>query len=317
MKRIIKRKFLSFLLYGFTVFLIYPLYRLFARKRHEDYKDREGNHGKGRRAMQMSGDRGLRRRTPVIFIGHGSPINAVRDNEYTSSLKKLGRRLKGREDIKSVLVISAHWLTKGVSYVLSSRNPKTIHDFYGFPDILYSLNYPARGQPKIASEIAERLGIPKTDEWGLDHGAWVPLLHIFPSADIPVFQLSIDYSKPLWWHYEFSRELLFLREKGVLIIGSGNITHNLRTISPYENDKNIPDWAREFDETVKELILSGNFGKLIEGDKIKHFHISHPEPSHYIPLVYVLGLTTEDDKPSFPYEGFQYGTLSMRCVEFS
>lgn len=307
-----KRKFLFYLSAFVGGILISKV--LGFRKSSHNHRDEIKSSRKG----LFFNDMGSRVKIPVVFIGHGSPMNAIQDSDYTRALRNLGEEIKREYGsvLKAVLVISAHWLTKGATFVLSSENPRIIHDFYGFPDILYSLKYPARGSPEIAGEIAKRLQVQSDTSWGLDHGAWVPLMHIFRDADVPVFQLSIDYSKPFRWHYELSKNLAFLRKKGVMIIGSGNITHNLRAISPFQDEPKVAFWAKEFDEEVKNLIISGNFGNLIEG-RIKYFSISHPEPSHYIPLLYTLGLVDDDDRPSFIYEGFHHGSLSMRCIKFS
>ncbi|MAT53153.1 MAG: 4,5-DOPA dioxygenase extradiol [Saprospirales bacterium] len=254
---------------------------------------------------------------PVLFVGHGSPMNAIEDNDFTRSLKALGRRLPRP---KAILVLSAHWLTRGTR-VQVVDHPPMVYDMYGFPKELYEVKYPAPGAPALARETArlvKHIRIEEDHEWGFDHGNWSVLRHLFPQADIPVFQLSIDYYKSADWHYELARELRALRRKGVLIIGSGNLTHNLRMVDFHDLNAPPRDWALEFDNKVKEFLESGNARGVVEYEKLgQAARLAVPEPSHYLPLVYTVGLQETSDEISFPYDKFHYGTLSMRSVLFS
>lgn len=249
---------------------------------------------------------------PVLFIGHGSPMNIVADNAYTRSLSQAGTELPTP---KAILVVSAHWLTRG-TYLTATDQPRTIHDFYGFPDELYDIHYQAPGTPggaKLAGKMLERAEAKPDRKRGLDHGAWSVLRHMYPAADIPVFQLSIDRSRPLDYMYRLAALLKDLRKKGILVIGSGNITHNLRQIAPAE-DAPVMDWAEEFDAKVKNFVLRGDHQALINyanwGELAK---MAHPSNDHYLPLIYSLGLQREDEQVQFIHEGFQHGSISMRC----
>jgi len=252
---------------------------------------------------------------PVLFIGHGSPMNAILDNAFTRSLTSLGKSFK--EKPNAILVVSAHWLTRG-THVMISEKPKTIYDFGGFPDELYQIKYPAPGSPLFAKETKQLIKTTNTiedDNWGLDHGAWTILRHIFPNADIPVFQLSIDYSKEPQYHYNLAAELKALRKKGVLIIGSGNIVHNLYQIDFNENAKPFK-WAIEFDEIVKVKLFKKDYAGLINysilGQAAK---LSIPTNDHYLPMLYSLGLTEKDEELKFVYEEIQNASISMRCFQ--
>ncbi len=246
---------------------------------------------------------------PVFFIGHGSPMNAIQDNPFTQSLKEMRNSLA--ELPQTILVVSAHWNTRG-SYVNNSPIPKMIYDFSGFPDELYDIEYPAMGAPELAQEISEAFPEIRTDQrWGLDHGAWAPLFHMFPDAEIPVFQLSVDVNMPGQSHFNLAAELKELRQKGVLIIGSGNIVHNLKHWVPNEDAEPF-DWAVEFDEWVKERIISRQFDDLFNYNLIeKSAILSVPTPEHYYPMLYVLGLMDEDDEIKFTYEKVS-SSMSMR-----
>ena len=250
---------------------------------------------------------------PVLFVGHGAPTNALENNPATQTWEKLGRDLSRPE---AVLCVSAHWITPGTR-VLSSEKPKTIHDFQGFHEEMYQIQYPAPGAPKLAKELAVELGVSTDESWGLDHGTWSVLKHMFPKTDITVFQLSLDQDKNFEEHLELGRRLEPLREKGVLILGSGNITHNLRQIIWDQAAKPV-DWALEFDQKAKEALEKRDEAFLTNpsawGGGL--FRKAHPTADHYIPLLYVLGASTEKDKLSYPYENFEYGSLSMRMVLF-
>lgn len=251
---------------------------------------------------------------PVLFVGHGSPTNALEDNRYTQALGKLGKEMPRP---KAILSISAHWLTRGTK-VLVSDKPNTIHDFYGFPPELFQVQYPASGAPDEAKKIAKELGFETDETWGLDHGTWSVLKHMYPKADIPVFQLSLDQGLKFKDHMDLGKKLQTLRERGILILGSGNLTHNLGEII-WDPDAKPADWAREFDEKAKKVFDEGKrevftdpqdyFGAAL-------FRKNHPSTDHYLPLLYVLGASPEKDDLSYPYEGFEYGSLSMRMVRF-
>jgi len=251
---------------------------------------------------------------PLLFIGHGNPMNAITDNEWRRSWVELGQKLSPP---KAILVISAHWLTRGTHVTMNER-PETIHDFGGFPQELFQQEYPAPGAvdyAKMVIEGVESVPVHESYEWGLDHGTWSVLKPMFPEAKIPVFQLSIDYYKPIQYHYDLARELAFLRSKGVLIIGSGNVVHNLRAIAP--NHPTL-DWAAEFDAFVKEKIENKDHQALVDYQQAgKLAQLAHPTNDHYLPLLYVLGLRNEKDNLEFFNETFDMGSISMRSMIFN
>jgi 4,5-DOPA dioxygenase extradiol len=254
----------------------------------------------------------LDKKMPVFFIGHGSPMIGIEKNPFTDALSNMGKSLKTAPN--AILVVSAHWLTRG-SFVSVTKEPNTIYDFYGFPKELYAVTYPAPGAPSYAKEVINLAPNVKEDnEWGLDHGAWTLLTHMFPKADIPVFQLSIDFYKPMEYHVELSKKLKALREKGVLIIGSGNIVHNLALA--FSSDNMAPyDWAIEFDETVKDKIINRDFDSLINFEKLgKPAKLSIPTVDHYVPLLYSLALADKNEDITFTYEEI-YSSLSMRSLK--
>jgi 4,5-DOPA dioxygenase extradiol len=253
---------------------------------------------------------------PILFIAHGSPMNALANNDYTRALGLLKTSI---ETPKAILMISAHWMTRGVQ-VTSMSHPKTIHDFGGFPKALFDIQYPAPGLPELADTIIKTISsVPieaDAKEWGLDHGAWSVLRHIYPEANIPVLQLSMDMSKPAQYHYEMGQKLKFLRSQGVLIIGSGNIVHNLRQINWDENAQAL-DWAVEFDQWVKEKAINRDFNSLVKDfAKTKSGQLSVPTPDHYYPLLYILGAVDEKDQLSTVYEGMQNASISMRSFRW-
>lgn len=254
-------------------------------------------------------------RQPLLFIGHGSPMNIIHDNEFTRSLHALGQRV---EKPAAVLVISAHWLTPGETRVSVNPQPATIHDFGGFPDELYQVRYPAPGHPALAREtIAQVTSLKVHDdhEMGLDHGAWSILRHMWPNADVPAFQMSIDYAKSPQFHYDLGRELKALRDKGVLLLGSGNIVHNLRRISWQESD-HVPAWAEEFDAWCKARLLSGNHAALVAYHTLgATANLAVPTSDHYLPMLYTLGALDPKETIRFTHESFQNGSISMRCFE--
>ncbi|WP_320005113.1 4,5-DOPA-extradiol-dioxygenase [Shiella aurantiaca] len=254
---------------------------------------------------------------PVLFVGHGNPMNVLWDNAFTRHLSALGQRL---EAPKAVLVISAHWLSRG-THVATNPAPPTIHDFGGFPSEMYEIQYPAPGAPDLAMEIAQRVHFTEVhtdEEMGLDHGAWTVLRWMYPEANIPVFQMSIDATQGPTYHYALAKDLAFLRKRGVMILGSGNIVHNLRILD-WQNPEATPfDWAKEFDEKVKTQILNGDHQPLIDylqwGTLAK---TAVPTNDHYLPMLYTLGLKEKSDEVSFTYEGFHHGSISMRCIQLS
>lgn len=240
-------------------------------------------------------------------------MNAVAENAYTKRLNQLPSELPRPT---AILCVSAHWLTDG-TYLTSAAHPKTIHDFYGFPDELFKISYPAAGHPELAQQIATDLNI-QLDQgaWGFDHGTWSVLRHVYPAADIPVLQLSIDLKKPPNTHYEWGSKLQYLRKKNILIIGSGNLVHNLRRID--WNEQATPfDWAIEFDRWCKAELLKYNHNALItEFMRSEAGQQSVPTPDHYYPFLYTLGASTKNEPVDFIYEGFQNASISMRCIRF-
>jgi 4,5-DOPA dioxygenase extradiol len=257
---------------------------------------------------------------PVLFIGHGSPMNMILKNDFTDSLVKLGKELP---EPRAILVISAHWLTNG-SYVTCNEKPEMTYDFYGFPQELYKIKYPCPGSPRDARYLIEsvkKLNIKCSTNWGLDHASWSILRHMYPAANIPVIELSLDYSfnewnpKPVQYHYDIASELAILREKGILIIGSGNIVHNLGLIDFRNIDATPYSWAVEFDEEVRSCLINRDHGKLIDHKKIKGSHLAVPTLDHYLPMIYALALQEENEHLKFTYEGFQHGSISMRCFQ--
>ena len=254
---------------------------------------------------------------PVLFIGHGSPMNAIEDNEFSKRWHQMGKEIPTP---KAVVVVSAHWLTKG-TLVTAMPNPKTIHDFGGFPQALFDVQYPAPGSPELASEIQKLITNPAVEldhDWGLDHGTWSVVKHMYPDADIPVLQLSIDYYKPAAYHYELAKQLLSLRKKGVLIIGSGNMVHNLRMVA--WDKLNEPeygfDWALEMNDIFKNKIANGFHKELIQYEKLnKSATLAIPSTDHYYPLLYILALQTDNDKVEFFNDKAVGGSLTMTSVK--
>lgn len=250
---------------------------------------------------------------PVFFIGHGSPMNGIQENEFSNNWKKIGQTI----DLPSaVLVVSAHWLTRG-THVTAMQEPQTIHDFGGFPQELFDVQYPAPGSPFLAEETSKLITSTTVEldhEWGLDHGTWTVVRHMFPEANIPVLQLSIDYYKPLQYHYDLAKQLFELRKRGVLIIGSGNMIHNLRMV----DWKNIDtpgfgyDWAIELNEVLKKHIVQHNHKTLIDYESMgKAALLAIPTPDHYIPMIYNLALQSDKDDISFFNDRLVAGSLNM------
>ena len=257
---------------------------------------------------------------PLLFIGHGSPMNIVLNNDYTNSLVKVAKELPKP---RAILVISAHWLKNG-TYVTCVSKPKTIFDFYGFPDELYRVSYPSPGSPEDAELTIKTVKSTriKCGDWGLDHAAWAVLKHMYPDANIPVFEMSLDYSpyndwksKPIEYHYRLASELAPLREKRILIIGSGNIVHNLSLLD-FDVDAKPFDWAVKFDEKTKQLLISGNHERLINYLDIgKEAFYAVPTLDHYLPMIYAIGLQKKEDSLKFIHESFQHGSVSMRSLQ--
>ena len=255
---------------------------------------------------------------PVLFIGHGSPMNGIEDNVYSRQWKA---QVQDLPVPKAVLVISAHWLTKGTA-ITAMESPKTIHDFGGFPDELFAVQYPAPGNPEIAAETKKLITnthVELDHEWGLDHGTWTVVRHMYPEANVPVLQLSIDYSQPAQYHYDLAKELQVLRKKGVLLIGSGNMVHNLRMVDFARIS--VPnygyDWAIEANETFKKLVQEKDHQSLINYMNLgKSIQLSIPTPDHYFPLIYSLGLSTEKDNIQLFNDQMVGGSLNMTSVQF-
>lgn len=255
---------------------------------------------------------------PVLFIGHGSPMNGIEDNEFSRGWASMAKNMPVP---RAVLVISAHWYTRGTR-ITAMNFPKTIHDFGGFPDELFRVQYPAPGDPALARQTAalvKSAAVAEDHEWGLDHGAWTVVRHMYPGADIPVLQLSIDYTKDPRFHYELSRELIELRSKGVLILGSGNMVHNLGMVAWDKLDENAYayDWASQMNATFKELISKGEHDKLVQYQKLgREAMLAIPTPDHYLPLIYALGLKSSKDQVSFFNDKAVGGSITMTSVKF-
>jgi 4,5-DOPA dioxygenase extradiol len=255
---------------------------------------------------------------PVLFVGHGSPMNGIEDNEFSRRWTAMAKEMPTP---KAVLVVSAHWFTKG-TLITAMDFPPTIHDFGGFPKELFEVQYPAPGNPALVKETASLIhtaDVALSHDWGLDHGTWTIVRHMYPDAKIPVLQLSIDYTKDAKYHYELSKEIYQLREKGVLIIGSGNLVHNLRMVA--WDKLNEPeygyDWAMQINQTFKELIANNDHEKLIQYQKLgKEAMLAIPTPEHYLPLIYTLGLKQKNDAVSFFNDKAVGGSLTMTSVKF-
>lgn len=254
---------------------------------------------------------------PVLFLGHGSPMNAIEENEFVQGFRTVAKTLPRPQ---AILCVSAHWETKG-TYVTAMDKPKTIHDFGGFPKALYEVQYPASGSPTLAQQTKE--AITKTEvgldqKWGLDHGCWSVVKHLYPEADVPVIQLSLDYTKPAQYHYELSKELAALRKKGILIIGSGNMVHNLGLVAwdKLNSAGYAYDWAAEASESMKKYILNGDHQQLINyTSQGKPFQLAIPTPEHYLPLLYTLALKGEKEDISLFNDRPVAGSLTMTSVK--
>jgi 4,5-DOPA dioxygenase extradiol len=252
---------------------------------------------------------------PAIFFGHGNPMNAVLNNDYTEGWRRIGEQTARP---KAILSISAHWFVPGTGVTISTA-PRTIHDFGGFPRELYQVRYPAPGDPDLARIVQRMLAplpVALDDSWGLDHGTWSVLRHAYPAADVPVVQLSIDETQPPAFHFEIGRRLASLRGEGVLIVGSGNLVHNLHA---YAWGRHMPepyDWATRFERRARDLLLAGEAKPLIEYETLgREALLSIPTPDHYLPLLYVIGARQQGDPVTFPVEGVDGGSISMLSVQ--
>ena len=249
---------------------------------------------------------------PVLFVGHGNPMLVLEDNEITRAWATLGQSLKPR----AILAVSAHWVTRG-TLVTSMQKPRIIYDFYGFPDELYQVTYPAPGSPELALRTASLTGARADEQWGLDHGTWCVLKKMFPNADIPVVQLSLDAAKSGEQHMAIGRELRELRNEGVLILASGNIVHNLGA-ADFSGRRGTYEWATRFDNTVTSLLDQREFSKLCAIESLGNdAALSAPTPEHYWPLLYALGAAEEQDRLTYPVTGMDLASISMRSVMFS
>lgn len=250
---------------------------------------------------------------PVFFFGHGSPMNAIEENEFSKEWERIG---KSMPKPNAILCISAHWLTRG-TFVTAMEKPKTIHDFGGFPEALFAVEYPAPGSPVLAKETASLvhdIHIGLDDDWGLDHGCWSVVKHLYPDADVPVIQMSIDYNQSAQYHYDLAKQLAALRRKGILIIGSGNMVHNLRMVAWDKMDDPgfAFDWATEANDKMKKFIVEHNHQPLIHfKEQGKAFDLAIPTPDHYFPMIYALALQDKQEQLSFFNDKAVMGSLTM------
>ena len=254
-----------------------------------------------------------RPRMSALFLAHGNPMNALADNAFTRALARLAAELPRPE---AIMIVSAHWLTRG-THVLTASNPRTIHDFGGFPEPLYAVQYPAPGAPAYAELVCELAPeVMPDDSWGLDHASWAVLRHMWPTADIPTFELSVDMTAPPQNHWDLGRRLAPLRDRGVLVAGSGNIVHNLAGADWEPNAKPRP-WTEEFDRWVAEALVRRDEHSLVHHeDAGPAARLAVPTSDHYLPLLYPAAMCSPDDEISFPYTGLEMATMSMRCVRF-
>ena len=255
-------------------------------------------------------------RMPVLFVGHGNPMNAIEENRFTQGWTE---SVRGIPSPMAILCISAHWETRG-TYVTAMDRPRTIHDFFGFPQALFDMQYPSPGTPLWAKEVKDTVANSEVQldyAWGLDHGTWSVLCKMFPNADVPVFQMSLDRTKSPQYHYELAKELAAFRRKGVLIIGSGNIVHNL-PMADLRNEENPYDWAVEFDSLSKELITSRDHAPLIRYESLgTPAKLSIPTPEHYLPMLYTIALQEEDEDVAFFNEEMAFRSGSMRSMKIA
>ncbi|WP_207226838.1 4,5-DOPA dioxygenase extradiol [Cecembia calidifontis] len=265
---------------------------------------------------KMTAPLGKTQKMPVLFLGHGSPMNAIEENEFVTGFRNVAKDIPKPQ---AILCVSAHWETKG-TFVTAMQNPPTIHDFGGFPRELFEVQYPAPGSPDLAKETKSLISKTKVgldDKWGLDHGAWSVIKHLYPNADIPVIQMSIDYRQTPLYHYELAREIKSLREKGVLVIGSGNMVHNLRMVDWRRLNETFGfDWAMEANERMKSYILDGNHRELVNfRSQGKAFDLAIPTPEHYLPLLYALALQEKNEEIKLFNDKAVAGSLTMTSVK--
>jgi 4,5-DOPA dioxygenase extradiol len=257
----------------------------------------------------------MRERMPAIFFGHGNPMNALLKNEYTSAWVTVGRSIPRP---RAILSVSAHWFVP-VTAATAMKSPPTIHDFGGFPRQLYEMQYPAPGSPGLANRVRQLLAplqVILDESWGLDHGTWSVLCHVFPSAEIPVIQLSIDETQAPAYHYDIGKKLRTLRDEGILVMGSGDIVHNLHTYAWGNHPTEPYEWAVRFEARARELIVSGEHTPLIDYESGgEDAALSVPTPEHYLPLLYVLGTAFEGERITFPVQGVDGGSVSMLAVQ--
>ena len=253
-------------------------------------------------------------RLPAIFFGHGNPMNALETNAFTKGWSDLAALLPRP---RAILMISAHWYLPG-THVTAMRQPRTIHDFGGFPRELYEVRYPALGDPALATRVQELLApltVTRDEHWGLDHGAWSVLVHAYPNADVPVVQLSIDETKPPAFHYALGQHLAPLRDEGVLIVGSGNVVHNLHAYAWGRHPTHQFDWAIRFEHRARELLTAGEHALLVDYEALgRDALLAVPTPEHYLPLLYVAGAQQPGDTVTYPVEGGDGGSISMLSV---
>jgi 4,5-DOPA dioxygenase extradiol len=246
---------------------------------------------------------------PVVFFGHGSPMNTLDRNPYTEAWRQIGEAIPRP---KAIVCVSAHWYTEGTAVTAMSL-PRTIHDFYGFPQALFDVRYPAPGEPGLASRVRGLLApvdVALDESWGLDHGTWSVLKHAYPGADVPVVQLSIDGTQPPRFHYETGRRLAPLRDEGILVAGSGNVVHNLRLMR--RGGGPAFDWAVRFNERIRDALARRDHAALVDFEKLgEDARLSVPTPEHYLPLLYIAALQREDESMTFPVDGYDLGSVSM------
>ncbi len=251
---------------------------------------------------------------PAIFVGHGNPMNALARNQYTDAWRQLGRSVPTP---RAIVCVSAHWYVPSVA-VTAMRQPRTIHDFGGFPRELYAVSYPAPGSPELAQRVASVLAplpVELDHGWGLDHGTWSVLTHVYPDAAIPVIQLSIDETREAADHYQIASRLAPLRDEGVLILGSGNIVHNLHAYAWGNHSAAAYDWAGRFERLARQLLADGDFAPLVDYESLgPDALLSAPTPDHYLPLLYVIAQRQQNEPVSFPVAGFDGGSISMLSV---
>lgn len=259
----------------------------------------------------------LKKSMPAVFVGHGNPMNVIQRNRWTEGWQALGVALPRP---RAILAVSAHWYLPATRVTAMAR-PRTIHDFGGFPKELYEIQYPAPGDPALAKAVQELLApipVELDDTWGLDHGAWSVLRHIYPNADIPVVQLSINQTEQASFHYEIGKLLAPLRNEGILLLGSGNVVHNLQAYHWDQPDIEAYDWASRFEAKIRVLLRTENDDQIVQYAELgSEAKLSIPTPDHYLPLLYVLGARDKGESTSFPIEGFDGGSMSMLAVQLS